>query len=47
MKRFDERDIQFSRVRLKPGTPEHAAYYAMRPENRRIDDEIRALPGLL
>jgi ferredoxin len=47
MRRFDERDIQFSRVRLKPGTPEYAAYYAMRPENRRIDDEIRALPGLL
>jgi ferredoxin len=47
MDRFDERDIQFSRVRLRPGTPEHAAYYAMRPENLRIDDEIRALPGLL
>jgi ferredoxin len=47
MDRFDERDIQFSRVRLRPGTPEHAAYYAMRPENLRTDDEIRALPGLL
>jgi ferredoxin len=47
MDRFDERDIQFSRVRLKPGTPEHAAYYAMRPENLRVDDEIRSLPGLL
>jgi reductive dehalogenase len=47
MDRFDERDIQFSRVRLKPGTPEHASYYAMRPENLRVDDEIRALPGLL
>jgi 4Fe-4S dicluster domain len=45
--RFDERDIPFSRVRLKPGTPEHAAYYAARPENLTIDDEIRALPGLL
>jgi ferredoxin len=47
MRRFDERDIQFSRVRLRPGTPEYAAYYAMRPENREIDDGIRALPGLL
>ncbi len=47
MRRFDERDIQFSRVRLRPGTPEYAAYYAMRPENREIDDAIRALPGLL
>jgi len=47
MKRFDERDIPFSRVRLKPGTPEYAAYYATRPENRKVDDEIRSLPGLL
>lgn len=47
LSRYDERDIQFSRVRLKPGSPEYASYYAMRPENRRIDDEIRALPGLL
>lgn len=45
--RFDERDIPFSRVRLVPGTPQHASYYAMRPGNLRIDDEIRALPGLL
>lgn len=47
MDRFDERDIQFSRVRLRPGTPEYESYYARRPENLRIDDEIRALPGLL
>lgn len=47
MERFDERDIPFSRARLRPGTPEYAAYYAMRPENREIDDAIRALPGLL
>ncbi len=45
--RFDERDIMFARARLVPGSPEHEAYYAMRPENRDIDDEIRALPGLL
>ncbi len=47
LSRFDERDIPFSRVRLRPGTPEYASYYAMRPENLGIDDEIRALPGLL
>lgn len=47
MKRFDERDIPFSRIRLRPGTPEYAAYYAMRPENRRPDDALRSLPGLL
>lgn len=47
LSRFDERDIQFSRVRLRPGTPEHESYYAMRPENREVDDAIRSLPGLL
>ena len=46
-KRFDERDIMFARWRLAPGNPEFESYYAMRPENRAIDDEIRALPGLL
>ena len=45
--RFDERDIMFARARLAPGSPEYEAYYAMRPENRAVDDEIRALPGLL
>jgi len=46
-RRFDERDIMFARARLVPGSPEHGAYYAMRPENRAVDDETRALPGLL
>ena len=46
-RRFDERDIMFARARLLPGSPEHEAYYAMRPENRAVDDEILALPGLL
>jgi len=44
--RFDERDIMFARARLEPGSAEHAAYYAMRPENRAGDDRIRCLPGL-
>lgn len=45
--RVDERDIPFSRIRLRPGTAEYAAYYAMRPENRDTDEAIRSLPGLL
>ncbi len=45
--RCDERDIPFSRIRLKPGSPEYVSYYAMRPENKETDDAIRALPGLL
>jgi len=45
--RFDERDIMFARARLVSGSPEHETYYAMHPENRAVDNEIRALPGLL
>ena len=43
----DERDIMFARYRLREGTAEYDAYYAMRPENMAIDDKIRAKPGLL
>jgi ferredoxin len=43
----DERDIQFARARLRPGSPEYESYYALRPENRARDDRTRALPGLL
>lgn len=45
--RFDERDIQFARYRLKQGTPEYAEYYGRHPELRALDDRARALPGLL
>lgn len=45
--RFDERDIVFSRSRLKPGSPEYKAYYNMRPENEALDNKFRKLPGLL
>jgi ferredoxin len=45
--RFDERDIMFARARLEPGTPDYDSYYAMRPENKSIDDRTRAKPGLL
>jgi len=46
-RRVDERDIMFARRRLRPGSPEYDAYYAMRPENRESDERTRALPGLL
>jgi reductive dehalogenase len=45
--RLDERDIMFARARLVPGSPEYESYYTMHPENRAVDDETRALPGLL
>ena len=45
--RFDERDIMFARVNLKPGSLEYESYYRMRPENKTIDDRTRAKPGLL
>jgi reductive dehalogenase len=45
--RFDERDIVFSRARLKVESPEYEAYYSMRPENQATDDKFRKLPGLL
>lgn len=44
--RYNERDIPFSRVRLKPGSPEYRVYYALRPEKKIVDDEIRALHRL-
>jgi ferredoxin len=44
--RFDERDVMFARSRLQPGSPEYEAYYAMRPENKAVDDRTRAKPGL-
>jgi ferredoxin len=45
--RIDERDIMFSRRLLRPGTERFDDYYAMRPENRSLDDAFRAQPGLL
>ena len=45
--RVDERDIMFARYHLREGEPEYDAYYAMRPENKKTDDRIRAKPGLL
>jgi ferredoxin len=44
--RFDERDIIFSRFRLKQGSEEYESYYHMHPENKDIDDLTRTKPGL-
>jgi len=43
----DERTIMFSRRRLMPCTPRYENYYRDHPEQKNIDDSIRALPGLL
>jgi ferredoxin len=45
--RIDERDIMFSRGCLDPGSPRYEAYYAANPDKKAIDEEFRALPGLL
>ena len=37
----------FARGRLVPGSPEHEAYYALRPQHLPGDDLTRSLPGLL
>ncbi len=46
-RRFDERDISFSRYRLKPDTPRYDDYYNRNPDRRSGDDAIRSRPGLL
>jgi ferredoxin len=45
--RIDERDIMFARARLIPGSSNYTAYYEMRPEKKRADDNTRSKPGLL
>ncbi len=45
--RADERDVVFAREEYLPGTEKHTRYYRLRPENRAVDDRIRALPPLL
>jgi ferredoxin len=47
VERFDERDIMFARIRLKPNSREYASYYERRPENKVPDDQLRKLPGLM
>ncbi len=45
--RVDERTIIFARARLRPGSPEYAAYYADHPEHLAPDRAFRSNPGLL
>jgi ferredoxin len=45
--RYDERDIMFARANLIPGSPEYQSYYAMRPENKTVDDVTRSKAGFL
>ena len=45
-KRFDEREIMFSRYDLEPGSPEYKEYYEMHPEHEPEDNLTREKPGL-
>jgi reductive dehalogenase len=45
--RVDERDVMFSRAAREKGTPEYDEYYSRRPELRKRDDRIRAMPPLM
>lgn len=46
-KKYDERDIMFSRMELKKGTDKFENYYHKRPKNKPKDDLFRKEPGLL
>jgi len=43
VERFDQRDETNIRVLLEPGSPEYDAYYAWKPQNKDIDDELRRI----
>ncbi|MEA3296968.1 MAG: reductive dehalogenase domain-containing protein [candidate division Zixibacteria bacterium] len=45
--RVDERDVIFAREEYSPGSDKHRQYYALRPDNRIIDDKLRGLPEFL
>lgn len=45
--RADERDISFSRNRLKKGSLEYSEYYGRNPHLEETDRRIRELPGLM
>jgi len=47
LKSFDERDVMFSRMELKKGTPRFEAYYKSHPEKKILDDIFRTKAGLL
>lgn len=46
-KRFDERDVMFSRNTLKEGTEKFTSFYKQHPEYKQADDKFRKKPGLM
>ncbi|GAB4178555.1 MAG: hypothetical protein Kow00108_14370 [Calditrichia bacterium] len=46
LERVDERDVMFSRAARKQGTLAYQHYYSIRPHFKKVDDHLRALPGL-
>jgi reductive dehalogenase len=46
-KRYDERDIMFSRKELIPGSDKFEDYYKKNPQKQKYDDKFRNKPGLL
>lgn len=46
MNQIDERTIMFSRMLLKPGTPEYEDYYKQHPEHKDVDERLRTMPDL-
>ncbi|MGD2295550.1 MAG: reductive dehalogenase domain-containing protein [Candidatus Aminicenantes bacterium] len=46
-KKVDERDVIFARFDLVEGTQNYKDYYGRKPENQKMDDEIRKIPDIL
>ncbi|MFZ5354243.1 MAG: 4Fe-4S ferredoxin [Bacillota bacterium] len=46
MKQIDERDIIFSRMNYKQGTPQYDDYYSRNPDKKLIDDNLRSMPQM-
>ncbi len=44
--RIDERDLIFSRMARRPGTPEYEEYYSRHPEREEFDQTLRSGPPL-
>jgi ferredoxin len=45
--KVDEREIIFARARLEPGSDNYHTYYSNHPDQKEIDDNSRAQPGLM
>ncbi|BEP29631.1 4Fe-4S dicluster domain-containing protein [Helicovermis profundi] len=46
MKKFDERDIMFSRMTYGKGSYEYNEYYSRNPDKKEFDDYLRELPNI-